>query len=98
MINFPFCLDTIYYIKVVTYVLTYIHFIIVYMTAIDGNFMLEHNYIRKVTLQKSQNGIKYEVYESSLFCIEFIPGVFYFDNLHICCNKGWNVGFNWSIF
>ena len=30
------------------------------MTAIDGNFMLEHNYIRKVTLQKSQNGLKYE--------------------------------------
>ena len=60
MINFPFCLHTIYYIKVVTYVLTYIHFIIVYMTAIDGNFMLEHNYIRKVTLQKSQNGLQYE--------------------------------------
>ena len=28
------------------------------MTVTDGTFMLEPNYISKVTLQKSQNGLK----------------------------------------
>ena len=60
------------------------------MTVTDGTFMLEPNYISKVTLQKSQNGLKYEksIIQDQFFsyilkyiCLQPILSIF---NLILC--------------